>query len=766
MKNSWITSGTRLGPYEISSLLGEGGMGQVYQATDTRLGRTVAVKVLPEQLAGDTDTSDRFDREARAVASLSHPNICSLFDIGCEGDTRYLVMEFLAGQTLADRLAGGPLPVAEAVAIGGQIAGALGAAHARGIIHRDLKPANVVLTGNGAKVLDFGLAKFLEGPPVTGSLEDSPTVLATARHTILGTASYMSPDQARGLPLDSRTDAWSLGILIFEMLTGHRPFQGDTVADVLSAVLRDDLDWNLLPAGTPAAVGDLLKQLTARQAGQRLGDLGQAAAVLKAVSPTGATVAVGKPQPDGNSILVLPFANTSPDPENEYFSDGLTEEIIADLSSIKALRVISRTTAMRLKDKAGDIRGVADELGVRYVLEGSVRKAGNNLRITSQLIDTRTDTTMWSDKFGGTLDDVFAIQEQVSRSIVDSLKVTLTADEDRELAAPTVNPYAYDLYLRARRDIWSFQQDRLDRALAELEHALTVVGPDVYLYRGLGLANWQYVNGGMSGDQTYIEKAEQYALKILEMEPDSHHATALLGNIATQRGDIVQWVRQFERAVAASPNDPDYLIWLALGWLWAGHPRHAEPLLTRLMSIDPLFDLLQFAIGGKAYLAGCFEEALSYFDKCAHLTPGHPGWVFINAQALASAGRNDEAVAIIERDCLAPDEHPLARLTHILRCALLGDGAAADELTTPEFEKVIWGDLQYTQMMAQTQALLSRPDAAMKWLTRAVSRGFIHYPFLSEIDPLLANVRQDPRFAELMADVKRQWEGFEGAVGK
>jgi serine/threonine protein kinase len=759
--------GTCLGPYEIESLQGEGGMGQVYRATDTRLGRTVAIKVLPNLIADDPRRSERFDREARVIASLSHPHICALFDIGTEDDVQYLVMEFLEGETLEERLAGQGLTPSEACRAGAQIADSLKAAHLKGIIHRDLKPANIFLTANGVKVLDFGLAKFLDPEAASPSTGDLPTVLATGRHAILGTPAYMSPEQARGLPLDVRTDAWSFGAVLFEMLGGVRLFHGDTATDILSAVLRDEIDWSALPDEISPPVRDLLRRLLRRDVEHRLDDLAEAAAVLTACvdGESGSRVLPAvHPAEEDHSIAVIPFANNSPDPDNEYFSDGLTEEVISDLSRIDALRVISRTTAMRLKGMEKDLRTIAHELSVRYILEGSVRKMGNKLRITAQLIDTMTDTTVWADKYSGTLDDVFQIQEQVSRAIVESLRVTLSVEEERKLAVPTVNPQAYDCFLRARRDIWTFTRDGLDRALADLERCLSSVGEDVLLYRGLGLANFQYVNAGISGDQAYIDKAEAYARKILALDPASSHGASLLGYVACQRGDITAWLRQFERAAAADPHNADNLVWLTLGWIWAGHPDRAERHLERLLSVDPLFDLVQYALGHKDFMEGRFEQALPLFMKASKLNPAHPGWPMVKAQALASVGKLDQMVAMVAETAQAPDEHPLARLAHVFRHAAAGEAGLADELTNDEFTQIIWGDLQYTHIMAQAQALLGRRDEGFKWLERAVERGFISYPYLSAIDPLIENLRSDPRFAELMDRVKTRWEGLPAAV--
>jgi non-specific serine/threonine protein kinase len=474
---------------------------------------------------------------------------------------------------------------------------------------------------------------------------------------------------------------------------------------------------------------------------------------------------VGTPAIDRNSIVVLPFANSSPDQENEYFSDGLTEELIADLSRVGALRVISRTTAMRLKGTSKDLATVARELNVRYALEGSVRKAGDNLRITAQLVDTRTDGTLWSDKYSGTLDDVFAIQERVSRAIVEALRVRLDESEDRGLDAPTKpNAYAYDTYLRARRDIWSFVPERLQRAEAELKHALAMVGDDPLLYSGLGLVNWQYINAGISGDRRYLDEAKNCAQRVVELDPQSAHGPRLLGLIAAQSGDLVGWVRNLSRAVEIDPHDPDQSVWLGIGWTFAGHPQRARPLFEKLLSTDPLFDYLLFGLGFDAYFAGDFEKAVSFFERGRQLSPDHPAATMVLVQTFGSTGDLERMTRMADQHLPDPGAHPLATLTHIFKHALLDEAEAADALVTDEWVQKIWSDFQYTHIMAQAQAVLGRNAEAMRWLERTTQRGFIHYPFLAERDPLLKNLRGDARFAALLDRVRRQWEGFEASL--
>jgi TolB-like protein/Flp pilus assembly protein TadD len=753
-----LDPGVLLGPYRIETLVGRGGMGEVYRARDTRLGRAVALKVLPAAAVGDRETGERFDREARTIASLSHPHICALFDVGISGATRYLVMEYLDGETLADRLRAGPMPVEQVLPIAAQIAAALAAAHERRIIHRDLKPANVKLGPTGAKVLDFGLAKVLDSGSAAGA--EPATELPTLPYTILGTAPYMSPEQARGAPLDQRTDCWSFGVVLWEMLTGKALFAAGSTAESLAGVLRAEIDFRSLPAGTPAEVRQLLARLLERDPGRRLADIATAALLLASLAAPGPAAPAAS-----HSIVVLPFVNSSPDPENEYFSDGLTEEVIADLSKVGALRVISRTTAMRLKGTGKDLATVARELDVRYALEGSVRKAGDALRITAQLVDTRNDATLWSDKYSGTLEDVFAIQERVSRAIVAALRVHLDDSEDRGLAAPSKpNAYAYDTWLRARRDIWSFVPERMRRAEAELEHALAAVGDDPLLHNGLGLLHWQYLNAGIHTDERHLEAARRHARKVAELSPRSALGPRLLGLIAAQEGDLRMWVRNLKRAVDIDPHDPDQAVWLALAWTFAGFPQHARPLLARIRSTDPHFDYLHFGLGLDAYFDGDFTAAEAHLERGRALSPDHPGVPMVLAQVIGSAGDLERMARVVDESAPDPRSHPLATLAHVLKNALQGHAEAADALATEDWAARMWRDCQYAHAMAQAQAALGRTDAALRWLGSATGHGLIHYPFLAERDPLLARLRDDPRCAALLEKVRQRWGGFEASV--
>jgi serine/threonine protein kinase len=711
---------------------------------------------------------ERFTREARAVAALNHPHIVTIYSTEEADGIRFLTMELVEGQSLEALIPPTGMPLASFFDIAVPLADALAAAHQKHITHRDLKPANVMVAADGrVKVLDFGLAVAEQrGSNAT----DLATALqVTAPGTILGTLPYMSPEQVEGTALDHRTDLFSLGVMFYEMLTGARPFKGASPPQLISSILRD------APAGVMDVrldVSESLSRLITRCLEKPPTDRIQSAREIHSElrnaqqgTNAGALRPAPRPEPDASpSIVVLPFANRSPDPENEYFSDGLTEEIIADLAKIGALRVISKTTAMRLKETDLDVPGIAARLNVRYVLEGSVRKAGDQLRITAQLVDTASDSTRWSDKFNGTLEDIFDIQERVSREIVKALRLQLTDREHRALQAPRAHSaFVYDTYLRARRDIWSFVPERLERAEAELKRALEAAGDEVLLYSGLGLLHWQYINGGISSDRRHLDEAAACARKIQELDPSSASGPQLLGFIAVQSGHVVDWIRHLRRAVELDPHDPYSQVWLALGWTWSGFPEQARPIYERMLATDPLFDYLLFGLMFEAYFSLDYQLAISHLEKAIQVSPDHPGLGFCSAQLYGSQGELARMNHEVNRHAPDPGSHPLFALAHILKHAVNGQPEAADALMSADLEATLWTDFQYTHVMAQACAVLGRTQEALRWLRRSTERGFLRCDFLT-VDPLLTRLHGDPDFDALMADVRRQVRDLTAAL--
>ena len=443
-----LVSGTRLGPYAVTALIGAGGMGEVYKATDTRLNRAVAIKVLAKHIASDPEQRHRFEREARAVSSLNHPHVCALYDIGAQDGVEFLVMEHVEGETLAQRLMRGALTLKDALRHAIEMIDALGAAHSRGIVHRDFKPANVTLTPDaGVKLLDFGLAKIVAELAPGAASSKAPTVVSsgTVGGAVIGTASYMSPEQARGLPVDQRTDVWAFGCVLYEMLTGSKAFEGETAAHTTIEILERPPNLAALPAETPAAVRRVLERCLQKIAGRRFDRIAEAGGDLREAL---AALNEARVQPRKPSVAVLPFANMSADPDNEYFSDGLAEEILNALTQIPGLRVIARTSSFAFKGKNEDIRRIAEALDVTCVLEGSVRKAGNRIRVTAQLIQASDGSHLWSKRYDRDLADVFAVQDEIAAAIADALRVTL-APQPVAARRRTRNVAAYELYLKA-----------------------------------------------------------------------------------------------------------------------------------------------------------------------------------------------------------------------------------------------------------------------------------------------------------------------------
>jgi TolB-like protein/predicted Ser/Thr protein kinase len=540
-----LSAGDKLGFYEILAPVGAGGMGEVYRARDPRLKRDVAIKVCAAQF------SERFEREAQTIAALNHPNICQIYDVG----PNYLVMEFIEGAPLK-----GPLPLETGLKYATQIAGALEAAHTRNIVHRDLKPGNVLVTASGVKVLDFGLAKVTAAKNPDGATQ--PLALTEAG-AIMGTAAYMSPEQAKGEEVDARSDIFSFGTVLYEMLSGYRAFTGGSSIETMSAILRDEPATLDAPGNVSGIVARCLRKLPA----DRFQTMNQVRTALEKAS----ALAVER----APSIAVLPFTNMGGDKEDEYFSDGLAEEIINFLAQIPGLKVTARTSAFTFKGKSVDVRKIADTLGVATILEGSVRRSGSRIRVTAQLINASDRYHLWSQRYDREMADLFDLQDEIAQAIASALQVKLSE------TSPPLHQYkpglpAYEALLKARHYYTAFRPDLLSRMKECFEQAIALDPKSALAHCEYGFYFWNLaVMGALPADQALTLMRSQ-ARKALDLDPSLSEAHAMLGVVAAfLEYDWKESERRFRLVMTRDPVPASARTWYAVSLLLTGRPKEA-----------------------------------------------------------------------------------------------------------------------------------------------------------------------------------------------
>jgi eukaryotic-like serine/threonine-protein kinase len=764
-----LAPGSTLGPYCIRSALGTGGMGEVYRATDSRLGRDVAIKILPSELASNPDRRARFEREARTVASLNHPNIVVLYAIEEAEGTPFLTMELVEGRSLDHHIGPGGLPVTQALEIASALTEALVAAHAHGIVHRDVKPANVMITRDGRiKMLDFGLAKQVaaEVPAVWDEALTAAAPLSGIGQ-ILGTVPYMSPEQVRGDVVDARSDLFSLGVMLYELLSGTRPFAGATLADLGASILRD----------TPTALLDIRPELPRelervvnwclrKGAGDRVQTAKELRTALEAVRRSVESSERVPPsdvvpsqlldrEVDLPSIAVLPFVNRSRDEEDEFFADGLADELLSVLAKIRGLRVAARTSSFRFKGVHDDTAVIGEKLNVATILEGSLRKSGNRVRISVQLVKARDGYQLWSETYDRTLDDIFAVQDDIAQSVVRELRATLLGEVSGSGASGEVR--------------------------AEVAEAARGRGRDTESYRLTLQGSFLTMRAGGND----IEQATGYLSRAIELEPDNPSAWAWLSvaqalTATTGRGELHQHMRRArasaQRALTLEPNlaQAHMAMGLVQQWYdfdWGG----AEVSLRKAAALAPGAANAQHALGILSLIRGRFEDGEAFCRRAVELDPlSVPAHRFL-AHSLAALGRLEESEAAIAKALeLSPEA---LGLRGYLAMLMLQRGRTADALAVATSEPARYARLMATAaahyacghrtesdealqrliedhgddgafQIAEVHSFRGNHDAAFEWLDRA---------YLQR-DPGLVTMKRDFYLRALHSD--RRWDAL------
>jgi adenylate cyclase len=800
--------GKTLAHYEVIELIGKGGMGEVYRARDTRLKREVALKVLPAGMAADPARLERLQREAEAVAALNHPHIVTLFSVEEDAGVRFLTMELVEGQRLDEALTADGLPLTKVFDIGIAVADALAAAHEKGIVHRDLKPANVMIAKNGrVKVLDFGLAKLSEPAawPDQTATQGAPL---TIEGTVMGTLSYMSPEQLRDQEVDHRSDIFSLGILFYEMTTGQRPFRGTNNLDITSSILRDtpplvtqikpDLPRHL------ARIVALCLEKEPRDRYQSALDIGNELRSLRRelesgaseIHPTGpvasppssvsaksggrgrwvglattvifvavaAVVFLGRDRKppantartspaagsavrgvDPRSIAVLPFVDMSQAKDQEYFSDGVSEELLNLLSKITELKVAARTSSFSFKGKEVEVPEIAQELHVAYVLEGSVRKSGDQVRITAQLIQAADGFHLWSETYDRTLDDIFKIQDEIAADVVKELKVTLLGVAPK---ARTTDPRAYALYLQARQLARHVTAEAFARSDSLLRQVLEI--DPRYAPAWIGLANnfINKVNGGMLSYQEGFANAREAEARALDIDPEYAPAHAGLGWIAMYGdNDLAGAAREFERALALDPTNLDVRGTAASLLQSLGRLDESLAVREAVVRQDPVNVISLFNLGITQIWAGRFNEAIATLRTVLSLSPGRGGAHYQLGTALLLKG--DAGGALVEFDQETSEAWRMVGLPMAYHA--LGRKADSDAALAVLIEK---DAVDAASNIASVYAFRGEPDKAFEWLDKAVG---YHDTGLAEIgsDILFSNIRSDPRWLPFLRKLGR-----------
>ena len=746
--------GQTVSHYRILEEIGIGGMGVVYRAEDTALGRYVALKFLPESIVGDRQAVERFKREARAAAALNHPNICSIHDIGEYEGQPFIVMELLRGQTLREKLARGPLPPDRPVSVGMQLADALDAAHAEGIIHRDIKPANIFVTDRQQiKILDFGLAKWIQNDDTQLETDDETavgeksSVDLTAVGTTVGTIAYMAPEQVLGRTLDARADLFSLGVVLYETATGRPTFAGVNRAATFDAILhvQPTLAIQLSP-DIGSHLNDVISELLEKSPALRFQTAANLHASLARAKRQPGTSGVRKPR---RSVAVLSFVDMSSRQDQEYFCDGLAEELIGSLARLNGLSVASRTSTFAFKGKDADIRKIGGQLNVESVLEGSVRKVGDRLRVTAQLVNVADGYNLWSEKYEREVGDVFAIYDEIAQAIVDKLQVTLGDTTETPIVRRyTDNPDAYNAYLKGRY-FWNRRSRGLLRKAIQYFEQAARLDPSFALAH-TGLADSYTVLGIYSAlpPEEARAKAETAVMKALAVDAD-------LVEARTSRALIKQYFnwdwegaeRDFRRTIELDPTYALARSYYSVLLVYLNRPEEARRQADAGIQLDPLSVMVNSLAAISFYYMGDYGRALADCDTALELEPDCLIALWVRGSSLSELGKHDPAVASLEKAVEISEGGRFFIAVLGVTYALAGRKEEAAEILDDLIEKAK-NDFVDPFLVCLLYEGLGNRELAFEHLMEAYRQRSSVLCQLMAI-PHLSGMRSDPRYLDL-----------------